>query len=47
MAWLGSAGRATRAAGVDGFGQSGTRGDLCRHFGIDWEAIAAAVNAVV
>ncbi|MEZ4675240.1 MAG: hypothetical protein R2932_13465 [Caldilineaceae bacterium] len=49
LAWLGSAlGAPLVPLGVDGFGQSGTRGDLYRHFGIDWEAIAAAaLNAVV
>jgi len=43
LAWLGSAfGAPVVPLGVDHFGQSGTQGDLYQHFGIDWEAIAAA-----
>jgi len=47
LAWLGSAlGAPLIPLGVDDFGQSGTGADLYRHFGIDWQAIAAAAFAV-
>ena len=47
LAWLGSiAGAPVTALGVDAFGQSGTRADLYRHFGIDAEHIAEAAFAV-
>ena len=43
LAWLGSAlGVPQVPLGVHGFGQSGARNDLYRHYGIDPEAIAAA-----
>jgi pyruvate dehydrogenase E1 component len=43
LAWLGSVyGAPVRSLGVDDFGQSGTRGDLYRHFGIDRDSIAEA-----
>ncbi len=43
LAWLGSVfGAPVVPLGVDSFGQSGTQSDLYQHFGIDWEAIAAA-----
>ena len=35
------------ALGVDHFGQSGSRGDLYRHYGIDAHAIAAAANRLL
>jgi len=48
LAWLGSALQSPVVPlGVDHFGQSGTQGDLYRHFGIDWEAIVAAAFAVL
>jgi pyruvate dehydrogenase E1 component len=43
LAFIGSAlGVPQLPLGVDHFGQSGTRGDLYRHYGIDAAAIAAA-----
>jgi pyruvate dehydrogenase E1 component len=33
--------------GVDHFGQSGTRADLYRHYGIDAPAIAAAARLLL
>ena len=46
-AWLGSvAGHRTRALGVEHFGQTGTIGDLYRHYGIDADAIMAAAQAM-
>lgn len=43
LAWLGSVhGAPVTALGVDDFGQSGTRAELYRHFGIDTEAIIEA-----
>ncbi|MDW8148482.1 MAG: hypothetical protein RMJ48_19570 [Roseiflexaceae bacterium] len=43
LAWLGSVyGAPVTALGVDDFGQSGTRADLYRHFGIDPLSIAEA-----
>jgi pyruvate dehydrogenase E1 component len=45
LAWLGTAiGLPQVALGVDGFGQSGARDDLYRHYGIDAEAIAQAAR---
>ena len=35
------------ALGVDGFGQSGTRPDLYRHYGIDAEAIVGAATVLL
>ncbi|MGE0845382.1 MAG: pyruvate dehydrogenase [Flavobacteriaceae bacterium] len=47
LAWLGSvAGHRTRALGVEHFGQTGTIGDLYRHYGIDADAIMAAAQAM-
>jgi pyruvate dehydrogenase E1 component len=47
LAWLGSVhGHRLRALGVEHFGQTGTVQDLYRHFGIDANAIAAAVESV-
>lgn len=43
LSWLGSVfGTRVTALGVDDFGQSGSRADLYRHFGLDAEHIAAA-----
>ncbi|MBI2466975.1 MAG: hypothetical protein HYV62_04040 [Candidatus Rokubacteria bacterium] len=48
LAWLGSAlGVPQVALGVDGFGQSGARDDLYRHYGIDPETIAAAARIML
>ncbi len=48
LAFLGSAlGTLQLPLGVDDFGQSGTRRDLYRHYGIDAEAIADAVRALL
>ncbi len=48
MAWLGSVyGAPVTTLGVDGFGQSGQRTDLYRHFGIDTEQIVEAAFAAV
>jgi pyruvate dehydrogenase E1 component len=48
LAFLGSAlGVPQLPLGVDDFGQSGTRGDLYRHYGIDARAIAAAARTLV
>jgi pyruvate dehydrogenase E1 component len=48
LAWLGSAlGVPQIPLGVDGFGQSGARADLYRHYGIDAEAIRAAARAAL
>jgi len=48
LAWLGSAlGVPQAALGVDGFGQSGARDDLYRHYGIDPETIAAAARIML
>ena len=47
LAWLGAVqGHRTRALGVEHFGQTGTLGDLYRHYGIDARGIAAAVQGV-
>ncbi|HKL45618.1 MAG TPA: hypothetical protein VJ906_05190, partial [Roseovarius sp.] len=44
LAWLGSVvGHRVIAHGVEHFGQTGTIGDLYRHFGIDRDALAASV----
>jgi pyruvate dehydrogenase E1 component len=46
LAWLGSVfGAPDNPLGVDGFGQSGTRADLNRHFGIDAQGIVEAALA--
>lgn len=48
LAWLGSVhGAPVTALGVDSFGQSGTRADLYRSFGIDSESIIEAAFAAV
>jgi pyruvate dehydrogenase E1 component len=48
LAFLGSAlGVPQLALGVDDFGQSGTRGDLYRHYGIDPPAIVAAARTLL
>ena len=47
LAFLGGAlGVSQLALGVDDFGQSGTRPDLYRHYGIDANAIVAAAEAI-
>jgi pyruvate dehydrogenase E1 component len=47
LGWLGSVrGHRTRSLGVEHFGQSGTIGDLYRHFGIDANSIVAAGNGI-
>ncbi|MSU88434.1 transketolase [Rhodobacteraceae bacterium 2CG4] len=47
LAWLGAvAGHRTVSHGVEHFGQTGTIGDLYRHFGIDRQAIARSVRAL-
>jgi len=47
LSWLGSvAGHQAIALGVEQFGQTGTIGDLYRHFGIDTQAIVRAVEAM-
>jgi pyruvate dehydrogenase E1 component len=47
LGWLGSVfGHRTIPLGVEHFGQTGTIGDLYRHFGIDCEAIVATVNGL-
>ena len=48
LAFLGGALGVTQLAlGVDDFGQSGTRGDLYRHYGIDADAIVAAARTLL
>jgi pyruvate dehydrogenase E1 component len=48
LAFIGGAlGVPQQALGVDDFGQSGTRGDLYRHYGIDTPAIVAAVRTLL
>jgi len=48
LAFLGGAlGVPQLALGVDGFGQSGTRPDLYRHYGIDAEAIVVAATVLL
>ncbi|MCK6442537.1 transketolase [Elstera cyanobacteriorum] len=47
LAWLGGVlGHRTIALGVDHFGQTGTIGDLYRHFGIDTAGIVRAVSSL-
>ena len=47
LAWLGAvAGHRVRPLGVEHFGQTGSIPDLYRHYGIDANAIIAAVEAV-
>jgi len=47
LSWLGGvAGHRTLALGVEHFGQTGTIGDLYRHFGIDTAGIVSAVSAL-
>ena len=47
LAWLGSVhGHRVRALGVEHFGQTGTIGDLYRHFGIDANGILRAAEAM-
>jgi pyruvate dehydrogenase E1 component len=47
LAWLGAVhGHRVRPLGVEHFGQTGTIGDLYRHYGIDANAIAAAAAAL-
>jgi pyruvate dehydrogenase E1 component len=48
LAWLGSVfGTRTVSLGVDRFGQTGSRADLYRHFGIDAAGIAEAAFSVL
>jgi pyruvate dehydrogenase E1 component len=48
LAWLGGvAGHRILPLGVEHFGQTGTIGDLYRHYGIDAEGIAARVASEV
>ena len=47
LSWLGSvAGHQTIPLGVEHFGQTGTIGDLYRHFGIDAATIAARAKGL-
>lgn len=47
LSWLGAVGgHRTVPLGVEHFGQTGTIGDLYRHFGIDADAIVAAANRI-
>jgi pyruvate dehydrogenase E1 component len=47
LGWMGSvAGHMTVPLGVEHFGQTGTVADLYRHFGIDADAIVAAVDSL-
>ncbi|MBD3787317.1 MAG: transketolase [Sphingomonadales bacterium] len=47
LGWLGAvAGHRTIAHGVEHFGQTGTIGDLYRHFRIDRDALVASVNGL-
>ncbi len=47
LGWLGAvAGHRTISHGVEHFGQTGTVGDLYRHFRIDREALAASVSGL-
>ncbi|SIT14819.1 transketolase [Paracoccus saliphilus] len=47
LSWLGGvAGHRTIALGVEQFGQTGTIGDLYRHYGIDTAGIVGAVSAM-
>ncbi|HMS96016.1 MAG TPA: transketolase, partial [Tabrizicola sp.] len=46
LSWLGAvAGHRTVSHGVEHFGQTGTIGDLYRHFGLDRQSLAASVLA--
>jgi pyruvate dehydrogenase E1 component len=48
LAFIGAALGVTQAAlGVDSFGQSGSRRDLYRHYGIDAAAIAGAARTLL
>lgn len=48
LSWLGAvAGHRTISHGVEHFGQTGSIGDLMRHFGIDREALVASVLAAI
>jgi pyruvate dehydrogenase E1 component len=48
LAFIGSAlGVPQMALGVDGFGQSGARADLYRHYGIDAAAIVRAASVLL
>ena len=48
LAFLGGAlGVPQMSLGVDDFGQSGTRGDLYRHYGIDADAIVTAAHTLL
>ena len=47
LSWLGSvAGHQTIPLGVEHFGQTGTIGELYRHFGIDTGSIVRAVSGL-
>lgn len=47
LGWLGAiGGHRTRALGVEHFGQTGSIGDLYRHYGIDANAIVAAAETI-
>ncbi len=47
LGWLGAVhGHRTRALGVEHFGQSGSVGDLYRHYGIDADGILAAAETI-
>jgi pyruvate dehydrogenase E1 component len=47
LAWLGAVGgHRVRALGVEHFGQTGSLGELYRHYGIDADAIIAAAQAI-
>ena len=47
LSWLGAVGgHRTSPLGVEHFGQTGTIGDLYRHYGIDAASIAATVGAM-
>jgi pyruvate dehydrogenase E1 component len=47
LAWLGAVlGHRTIPLGVEHFGQTGTIGDLYKHFGIDAASIVAIVSAL-
>ena len=47
LAWLGSvAGHRTIPLGVEHFGQTGTIGDLYRHFGIDADSILGKIGGL-
>jgi pyruvate dehydrogenase E1 component len=48
LSWLGGvAGHRVRPLGVEHFGQTGSIGDLYRHYGIDSNAIVAAAQLIV